>query len=374
MKMNRSLALAGWLSFSVGCMGCGKSVQLQDVYQSTFSPPSGAKNPGNPSCPLSQVTQWSFVQPNQSLRNAVDFLFVLDHSSSMLSKISRLNAAVPAFLHSLSPGLDYRIGVMSAYGRTHILNSKNEGNFQIQSALRGALASEVERGKSTIGDALLYSLGQSLVEPQLSQIKNLGFYRPDAALSVVLITDKNDLCYPPNLYGYFQFPDFVPALVEHQKGAFQGLCLQKDGRSSKITPASTYSALKAVKGNEPVLLDAVIHMDPKRVPANHQESIGHGVLELVQNDPQNIIRDISDLDDPFALVGIGERASNHLQLQTQFYLDGRFELVPGSLSITVAGKSVGFEFNSDTRVVSIGSQDAGQSQSVVEITACQATP
>ena len=375
---------------SIAVTGCGKSVQLQDISQSgvTSSPPVVVQGAGNSVCPASQVVRWSFSQPNQVLKNSVDILFVLDSSSSMDNKISRISAAVPTFLASLSPGLDYQVGVMLAHGgqscnsgklvaargEPKVLSSKTETVAQIQSQLQKTLESGVEDDRGSNGDALLYSLNQSLVEPQLSQTKSLGFYRPDAALSVVLISDKNDLCYPPNLYGYSVFPDLVASLVALQTAAYQKVCLQQDGVTPKMTPDFTYSALKAFKGNEPLLLDAIVHRDPAKVPMTNQEAIGHGILELVQKDPQNQIQDISNLDYSSGLVLGGQRASRSLQLQTQFYLDGRFQIIPGSLMTSVAGRSVSFQFNSSTRTVSIAAQDAGQSQSVVEVTACKTAP
>jgi hypothetical protein len=135
----------------------------------------------------------------QRIPEAVDILWVIDNSNSMLAEQQKLGENFPAFLdYYKNSGLDWQIGVVS----TDMTDVTQSGRLQgaagflwtepavpdpsgvfSRMALLGRGGSAKEQGRAAAHAALS--------EP-LTNTVNAGFYRPHARLSTIIVSDEQD--------------------------------------------------------------------------------------------------------------------------------------------------------------------------------------
>ncbi len=134
--------------------------------------------------------------------NKVDILIMSDNSSSMLQYQNKFANEVPSMINSLNAlGMDYHIAVVT----TDMRSAGNGGKFlgtpkflsstssNLVSSLQARIAngqagSDLERG--------LESLMKSL-QPSYLQNDGAGFFRDDALLSMIILTNENDYSDQP---------------------------------------------------------------------------------------------------------------------------------------------------------------------------------
>ncbi|MFL5814264.1 MAG: hypothetical protein ACJ763_11855 [Bdellovibrionia bacterium] len=401
-----SVGVALFVAAGVGVVGCGKSVNLTqggDPFQSappsntSIQPPVGQPPTGGPptgsgkplTCASQDQLHWTFTQPQPSVTHAIDLLFVADTSSSMNAKRARVASDVSAFVNALPSGTDYRIGVMLAHGAQSsysgklyaasgaraVLDSRIQSASQIQSQLRNSLVNVPSDPDDANGEAMMASFQRSLSGSRFSTIRSQGLYRDDAALAVVFISDENDICYPPQKFGFTSFPDYVAAPTSIEDSAYTKNCLNSSGKPV-ITPESTLAALEALKPGGDFSVAGIVHVDGSKVPstAGSEESIGHGIIELLdlagQSHPkQEIALDIMSSDFTAGLSSFGAMNSSHLSLETLFQLDAVVDT--DSVSVSVDQKPVMFNFDEQANQASIKGADAGGAGSLVRIDACR---
>ncbi|MEN0063204.1 MAG: hypothetical protein AAGA48_13700 [Myxococcota bacterium] len=157
---------------------------------------------------------------------AVDILFVIDNSCSMDNNQAQLSENFPTFMEFFEgSGLDYHIGAVS----TDVDNSVEAGILRESEGLRFITpnvpdASLVFNGMArlgTSGSGIEQGLASSytMLELKRDAPQNEGFYRDDASLHVVTISDEND-----------QTPDSLISLGEYIRW-YDGLKSSLDERS-----------------------------------------------------------------------------------------------------------------------------------------------
>ncbi|MCB9677856.1 MAG: hypothetical protein H6737_22335 [Alphaproteobacteria bacterium] len=182
------IALLGALAMLVGCTS--ENELLGEP------PPARAVNPPEPENPeqLDRIVQ--VQQPK------VDILFVIDNSCSMLEEQTALANNFSPFMEFFTgSGLDYHIGVVStdmddqanhigklqqAGGVSYIDNSmpfQQANQIFSQMAIMGTSGSYEEKGR-----AAAYTMVE--LKPEIP--RNVGFYRDEAALQFVFISDEED--------------------------------------------------------------------------------------------------------------------------------------------------------------------------------------
>jgi hypothetical protein len=335
-------------------------------------------------CGSQNQVSWSFIQPQPTVNRSVDLLLVVDTSSSLDQERARIATTLPAFVSQLPAGTDYRVAVMlahggasyysgrlySSHGNPAVLNSATQSPASIQAALEATLRAPLGDVDEANGEAMMYSLLSSQEPARLAQIKSQGFFRENASLSVLFISDENDVCYPPQLHGYSHFPDYVPSVGGVEEIAYQRYCL-KPNHSVAVTPERVVSELQRLKGAEKLSFGALIHKDPAQVPAGGEDSIGHGLLELIQGQPDGMSFEIAENNYVPGLTQLGSIVSSQLLLRTAFTLDGSAGVVAASLRIQVDGHAVSGTYDAGSRVVRIAKTDAGHAGSAVLVTACR---
>ncbi len=143
----------------------------------------------------------------------IDVLWVIDNSSSMAEEQSRVAAGIASFFeYFVTLGLDYHMGVITS----DVVNPLMQGRLQGSPAWLSPdtpnaaveLAEAVNVGTEDQGDESgLLAAYMALSEPVLSA-ENAGFYRPDARLALIFVTDEPEW----STYDAAYFIDFFSAL------------------------------------------------------------------------------------------------------------------------------------------------------------------
>lgn len=172
----------------------------------------------------------------------IDVLWVIDNSGSMWEERDRVTTEIRRFFQwFIQLDLDWQMGVIT----TDVVNPAYSGQLvghppYVTSSTEDAeatLARSIQVGGAEMGDeAGLHAMELALTEPLLSGV-NEGFYRPEARLAVIFLTDEDD----QGAHGadwYIRFleglkPDpadvFVAAIVGDAEEGCSGTCV--DGAS-----------------------------------------------------------------------------------------------------------------------------------------------
>ncbi len=155
--------------------------------------------------------------------NAVDILFVIDNSASMTTHQQNLSKNIIRFVESLDKNsdLDYHIGVTTIFDAAYgpIVKNYNPNGFLIplkksipglpsnyytrahqdlnllaESLLIGVLPLYDKEGhrQGPEVEQIFSPILAAVTEPALSSLSNAGFYRPEARLAVIMVTDADD--------------------------------------------------------------------------------------------------------------------------------------------------------------------------------------
>lgn len=327
-KSRRATIAAATVLMTAGSLltGC----ELPDQYKnggSSSSLPQG--------CYLEEFPRMTHT--SQSL----DLLFVTDTSASLENKKTRIAAGIDSFVASLSPSTDYQIAVMPAHGsqglapgrlwkyrnNPYVLSSKTMTLSQIQRALYENLVEAPMDYWADGGEEGLYSLYHSMDQGKIDTIRAQGFYRPNAALAVVFISDENDICaiYPA---GVKRVPD--PEMLEED--AFKRDC-------AGVTPSSVYQRLLQLQNGRPLIVSGVVYNDLSTVPHNGgQDEYGYGYMDLIKL-AGGMSVDIAKGDFNEGLGQIGDFSAKKMQPTVDFKL-ANSPVDPSSILVTLRNSSV----------------------------------
>lgn len=185
-----------WKVVAVGL--CGLAAGCSDYDFTPDDAIAGQSNPPDLSATVvvDRVTQ----SPEQN----IDILFVIDTSCSMNEEQEALDANMPSFMQFfLDSGLDYHLGVVStnmdprnneagllttAEDGTRFITPETRSPFETftELAVLGTDSHSSEQGRRAAWTAI----------ELFGQTDNAGFYRDDATLSVVVISDEDDQSGP----------------------------------------------------------------------------------------------------------------------------------------------------------------------------------
>jgi hypothetical protein len=355
------------LLLALFAVACGKSVGSDRASQSS-------REPSMPAC--DESLEWSFVQPQPTLNRSVDLLFVVDTSISLSPERDRLASSIPEFVSRISSEADLRIAILPAHGgasnasgrlhtpflRSPVLKVNSENISDIQKRLRAMLRADLPDADEAGGEMPMYALLKTFESQNLNRIKGQGFYRDDAALAVVIVTDENDVCFDPQAHGYTAFPDFSPSPT-WEKIAYNRYC-------SGITPERVVSEVKGLKKNGRLAFAGIAHTDPAQVLRGGEDAIGHGIIELVQSTVDGIMMDISQTSYSQGLSKLADAVESRLDLHLQFDLSGGRAFDPETVRVRVDQRGVVARFDRVRNAVELSPVDAGKAGSLIEVTAC----
>lgn len=338
-------------------------------------PPDGA-------CRAEDQFRKTFVQPDVVVNRSVDLLFVLDASSSLDAQRRKILDELDAFTTSLDAAGDYRIAVLLGHGGASassgrllvadafdqaVLDSRVHSPARIRDAMLRKLARRFPDADQANGEALLYSFDKLL--DRASAVQAQGFLRPEAAWSVIFVTDENDICFRPELHGYSSFPDYVPAATDIERIAYRRYCLDTSG-SPTITPQRTLTKLMALQPARPVALGGIVHFDPALTPRRGEEAIAHGVVELVRSHDRATLISLGAPSYRTGLTTLADLSTTSLALKTEFDLGAGVRLAPESVQTKVDGAPVPSVYAMDQAKITIDLLQAGRALSEVEVVGC----
>ncbi len=173
----------------------------------------------------------------QTLSAKVDILFVIDDSGSMSTHQSNLASNIDKFLVGLQANrfIDYHIGVISTSEEEAYAGGGTAPGAGRLTGTTKFIDKSTVRGVDILQKNMLIGTWGSSIERMFSPVKmaltspavsgwNAGFYRPDAFLAVVMITDAEeqsdvDYGWPARDPGLFLSPQqFYDFLVDLKKG------------------------------------------------------------------------------------------------------------------------------------------------------------
>jgi hypothetical protein len=248
------------------------------------------------------------------------------HVRGTEGELAQIAAQMGAFVESFPAKTDIRIGVMLGHGTTQwtgrlftsgrgdhaVLKVSDFGNDRqrIGRLLKEKMQKIPNESGGAQGEALMYSLYQSVNKASLRNEIQKDFYRKDAALAVIFVTDEQDVCFNYEGSGYTP----VGKVRKNKKGEiisktdpieekfFKNVCQKAGPGRTLLTHNVVYSALKSLKQNEKILLFGIVYTDEKLTPKPGREDeneMGHGIIELVglQDSPENKLADLNTVQE-----------------------------------------------------------------------------
>lgn len=282
----------------------------------------------------------------------VDVLFVVDTSLSMRAGVKTGAKEMPAeivqiankmknFIDQLNEDTDYNISVVLGHGNTQwsgklFKNSTGNDRYvfkfkdymkaaqnkglqgadarqwvanQIAAGLQAKMKSVPNEKGGAQGEALLlslYKVARTAAKTPEDERKALGMFRKDAVLSVILLSDEQDVCYdyangPEQYRNEQRKPDKDksgnPVADKYETDFFEKTC-KTAYNGQLLTPNLVHQTLVSLKGNESKLFIAgIVYKDNNTPPGVEDENeMGHGILELVQLNNKGPIIDLAKVD------------------------------------------------------------------------------
>ncbi len=241
------LVLTGALALPLGYapQGAGVHTATLAVTHDRLSEPVLIHVEGN--AEVSPRRQDIYLQPQQP---ALDLLFVVDNSCSMVEEQGQLAADASTYIDYLEQqAIDYRIAVVTTdarsalfVGRVPVITPETPQAAQVfaENVQVGTAGAVDERGL----EAVLLALSEPLVSG-----RNAGFLRPEASLVVIFIADEDDRSpQPPEFYAQ------ALATLKGPEGRSRLVANGVVGPCPGVGPAPRYRAFFAETGGvaEPI--------------------------------------------------------------------------------------------------------------------------
>jgi hypothetical protein len=334
--------------------------------------------------PKAECFNERYVQPEAEITRKIDLLFVTDTSGSLDEERLGIANGIDSFVAALPAGIDLNIAVMLAHGSTSSYSGKIYKSFKgepdvlkstqlnmtdLRKYLGYKLTYVNEDYDADGGETGMFSLQNSLKTDKLALAQGKGFYRSDAALVVVFISDENDICA--------KFPAGVTRVPDPQgteASSFNRDCVKKVGSTTEwlITAENTYEKLKNLQGNRPLLVGAIVYNNPATYPRVGENEYGYGWLDVVSV-AHGISIDMAGGHYNEGLAQIGSLATIKLNLLSDFTL-ARTGFDLSTLKVRVDGAPSPFEYLSLMNEVHL--PEPGTALSVIDIDYCMkaATP
>lgn len=199
-------------------------------------------------------------------------------------------------------------------------------NTQIQNYLDTKLTQTVMDVQSGGGEEGMYSLFHAITTPALlAEAQSVDFFRANAALSVVFIGDRRDICAA------------VPAGVPPETDPFKIDARIRDCEG--LTAAGLNNRLVLLKGSQTLQVNGIIYAD---APAPVGKEIGYGYIDVINLNGGSAI-DIANDNITMGLnpvIALGSQAA----VQTEFPLS-RSDVDPSTIKVMVNGQPATFTYD-----------------------------
>lgn len=295
----------------------------------------------------------------------VDLLIVLQTSSSINDVKPGIVSGLRSFISSLPTTSDFNIGVMLSHGSTSalsgalyqagseplVLKSSQLTKTQLQDDLEQKLNNVTQDVDSGGGEEGLFSLFHGITTANLlAASKSAGMFRSNAALGVIFIGDRRDICAA------------IPTGVADETDPVKIAARYRDCEG--LTAAGLTYQLKLVKGTEPLIVDGIIY-DRAPVPAGKE--IGYGYTDMVRLN-SGVAIDIAQDSITNGLNSV--RALGGATVAQNVFQLSHSGIDPASVRVTVNGVAASFTVSGSKVTMT----SAIPSSSVVVISYCLQAP
>jgi len=309
----------------------------------------------------------------------VDILFVMDHSGSMKDDWERVAINVQSLVRELPADTNVRYAVLLAdvgawkgklyapAGFTPVLDNQKLSVKQISDLLFKMFNSGMTVSDAGTGEAGFYSLYHATTTGAAANQK-LGFFRPDAALSVIFMSDEQDLGFP---FPAVQAPGLPPRCDASTEDKIKKDYYDKSGISLDVT----FNAVKKLKGDMPVKTHAFINITKEDLFTYNDknakclyDSLGYGYYEMVDK-TKGVLFSIK-ADKAEGLARCGRVIKDSLGIQHEFALSKTADKVdPATILSTVDNTLVKHDYRVASNSVFL--ENAGVANSKIAVRHCE---
>jgi hypothetical protein len=309
--------------------------------------------PDGPGVVVEKCTSHEFDQPVGGY-NKVDILFITDTSGSLDAQRADVAASISSFVNELDPDVDYQIGVLLGHGslddatpsytgmlwQSHynepvVLKSSELSLTDIENELFRKLSNIDNDFWGDGGELGMYSLTNLISGAGYIEAKAEGFFRDDAALSVIFLADENDICaeYPQGITPEPDMDCYIDGV--HTQGQscdeiYQLEYMAKQRDCHGITARGTINDLYDVVGERPLLVGGIIYLNPDTIPDIFELEVGYGYTDMINLASVSAAIDLATGDIPGGLQAIGQLTNTNLQFTEEYRIS-----TPGVIEDTI---------------------------------------
>ena len=373
---------------AIDCQAPEGSIQLTDLPPGNYNLQISAEDNANNIA--YENINWEQLESNNTLNNGVinstqpdsinydkiDILFVTDTSGSINDEREAIANGLDRFINNLPSNIDYNVSLLLAHGNTSsnsgvLYEKNNEGKVlksstlnitQIKNSLRGKIYGPPGDDATDGGEVGIYSLDQLLTGDKFTQAQSDGFFRENAALAVIFVSDENDICA--------RYPEGIEPVVD-QQGAevntYNNLCVPQN-----ITAQNTYQKLLTLQQGRPLTVTGVVYNNTQTIENIGENELGYGYLDMISLNG-SISADIAG-DIAAGLGNLGQLVSESFEQRTKFVIseaaitDCASQVVENSIVAKVNGQIVNHSWSSLDCSVQIDASVAGGPMAEVIIT------
>ena len=309
-----------------------------------------------------------------------DILFIQDTSGSMRDEWRRVATNAQYMMQQLPSGVDVRVGVMlahvgpnagklySARGQPAVLSNRSLSNDQIGRSLYATFESGAQQTDRALGEASFYSLNYAITS-QLAANQRAGFFRPDAVLAVVFMSDEQELGFP---FPVRQGPGIPPRCADEEY--WENRFKRDYYDNQKLTVDVLADRLKRLKGEVPVTTHAFVNITREDLFRRNSpnascliDSLGYGYFEMIQR-TKGVLWSLQN-DRVQGMIRIGQSVGDSLDLIKDFRLSKPADRVdPATIKAFVDNRRVSHTYTPATNIVRL--EDSGTFGSKIKIDHC----
>jgi hypothetical protein len=361
-------------STSTACQNNTATVTNTSTSTSTSTATSGYQFP---ILPGRTCTVDSFQQQGGTTQyvKKVDILFVMDHSPPMDRHWQEMATNIESMVRQLPASTDIRYAVLladvsawsgrlySPFGAAYLDNQRMSG-AQIAEALQRTFSAATRVSDASGGEVGIYSLYRA-VTAHAAENQRAGFFRPDAGLSVIFMSDGNDIGSPvPRNSG-------LPVKCDAN---FEMGVKSRYYDANSINVTATIAALKALKGERPVKASAFVNITAADVFIDNdpharclEDTIGYGYVDIASATGGTLYSIHQDVAS--GLAQCGKMIAQSLELQHDFQLSHPANQVdPATILSVVDGALVNGTYHAANNSEHL--ENAGQNGSTIQIRYC----
>ena len=367
-----------------GKSGCNTSTST-NTQTSTSTSTSTSTNtasyqfPAHPGL-VCTVDKFAQASDDQNKVKKLDLLFVMDHSGSMADDWARVASNVQNLVKELPADMDINYAVLLANASAQkgklfaaknvpvVLSNKTMKVADIANNLQKTFSAGMNTPDDAgSGEASFLSLYHA-VTTNVKDNQKQGFFRADAALSILFMSDEQEIGFP------FPNPQ-APGLPPRCDAAYEDNVRKVQYVNKGIDLNVTFNAVKALKGDMPLMTHAFVNITKQDLFTRNSstasclyDSLGYGYFEMVEK-TKGVLFSIQ-ADKAQGMKRCGEVIRERLELQHEFKLSKAADKVdPATILAAVDAAKASHEYRVNENSVYLA--NAGAAGSKIEIQHCE---